>query len=720
MKASSDGIFHRLEASKNLPTLPHIILQLIEVCNQVTCTSKEIAEVIDKDLSLTAKVLRMVNSAHYGLPRKVTKIEQAISLLGTDAVKNVAISTAVYHVFDEAKDGPIFKMKVFWWHSLMCATVARLIAKKIMYASPDEAFLSGLLHDIGKLVLWVNFRKEYESILRSSQIHPDYILAEEMQFGATHCQVGAWLINQWHLQSFMGDAVLYHHASVDNILHSLPLVKIIYVANSLYQEGQEGENIQFEIAKEVFGFNRTEVEEIKQKAEEDVNEVAQSLDIEIGPLEVPDKEGLRKELRKREGIIRQVRDMSLLLGTVQNFLQARNDDEILRVAKQGIRTLFDLEEVHYFKYDSEKDILIGWGIRGHEKINLLNEVVIPFQKGKSMLVRSLIRRKPHYFLRSRQKVAPSIIDQQIIRVIGKEGILCLPLVAREQYVGVIVLGIDKTRLSHLSKHVRLLTMLAGQATLAFHAYYCGRRQEEVVQSERLKAVSEIARKVVHEVDIPINAASKFMKILEEKRLPKNLSQERIRIVRGELDRIALLVRGLSDFSEPKLEESEHFDVNALLSDVVRMIRESNLLSSNIKIHLNLEPRLPNVISEKNSLKRVFIILIKNAREAMLDGGNIYITTRHVASSFKGRIHHGASEDLGSLEICISDDGPGISETIKARLYEPFVSTKGEGHPGLGLSTAYRILKEMGATISCKSDRKTGTSFRLLLPMKGKK
>jgi GAF domain-containing protein len=93
-----------------------------------------------------------------------------------------------------------------------------------------------------------------------------------------------------------------------------------------------------------------------------------------------------------------------------------------------------------------------------------------------MLVRSLIRRKPLYFLRSRQKVAPTIIDEQIIRVIGKEGILCLPLVAHEQNIGVIVLGIDKTRLSDLSKQARLLTMLAGQAALAFQAYYSKRRQ----------------------------------------------------------------------------------------------------------------------------------------------------------------------------------------------------------------------------------------------------
>jgi len=540
-----------------------------------------------------------------------------------------------------------------------------------------------------------------------------------MRLGATHCRVGAWLINQWHLQSFMGDAVLHHHDSVVNILHSLPLVKIIYVANSLCQEGQEGNRVHFEIAEELLGFNRAEVEEIRQQAEEDVNEVAQSLDIEIASFEVAEKEELANGLRKREAIIRQVRDMSLLHGTIQNFLRARNEDEILRVAKQGIQTLFDFKEVHYFKHDSEKDILVGRDAKADETLKLLNDVVIPFQKGKSILVRSLLRRKPLYFLRSHQKATATIIDEQIVRVIGKEGILCLPLIAHQQYVGVIVLGIDKTRLSHLSKHARLLTMLAGQATLAFHAYYCRRRQEEVVQSERLMATLGIARKVVHEASSPLTAMNNFLKILEKELPIKDRARKGIRIIEDELDRFALLVRELSNFSEPKLEESERFDINALLSDVVTMTRESNLLSSNININLNLEPRLPTIISEKNGLKQVFINLIKNAGEAMPDGGNIYINTRRVASAFEGEIQRDVSEDLGFLEISISDDGPGIPETIKARLYEPFVSTKGEGHSGLGLSIVYRILKELGATISCRSDRKTGTRFRIHLPMKGK-
>ena len=136
------------------------------------------------------------------------------------------------------------------------AILSKLIAKKTSYASPDEAFLTGILHDIGKLVLWVNFPKEYADILTSSNDQWDLILAGEARHGTTHCEVGAWLIKRWNLQSFMADAVLYHHESVDRIQDGLPLIKIIYVGNVLCPETIKAKEVKFGIAKNIFGFEK--------------------------------------------------------------------------------------------------------------------------------------------------------------------------------------------------------------------------------------------------------------------------------------------------------------------------------------------------------------------------------------------------------------------------------------------------------------------------------
>ncbi|MFX1266285.1 MAG: ATP-binding protein, partial [Promethearchaeota archaeon] len=471
-----------------------------------------------------------------------------------------------------------------------------------------------------------------------------------------------------------------------------------------------------EIAEEVFGFSHPEVEVMRQQAEEEVKQIAGSLDIEIAPAMTLEKEDLAKELSKREDILKKVKDMSLLHGTVRNLLEAHDEEAILKIILQGLQVLFDVKDTFFFLYDSERDMLVGRGIPGQPQHDLLNEVAIPLQNGKSILVKSLRRKEPIDSFSFHKKSSPTIIDEQIIRAMGQGGILCLPMLAHRQAVGVLVLGIDHARFSRLSNQARLLTLSTSQAALALHAHAIRRSQEKVVQAERLTASLEIARKVAHEVNSPLSIIKNYLKVLELKLPKKELAQEELKIITEEIDRIALIVRELSDFSEPVIERSETLDINALLTDVTRITKGSDLLHDNIHVHLNLEPFLPTIVSEKNSLKQIFINLLKNAGEAMPDGGNIHITTRHVSHKLLNKAQEDREEVSGSVEITISDDGPGLPETIKARLFEPFVSTKGEGHSGLGLSIVHSILKELGGTVRCSSDGRRGTSFKIILPV----
>lgn len=701
MKETSYQFFDRLDTSKNLPTLPHILLRLIEVCNNEESTAKEISQVINNDPSLCAKVMGMVNLAYSRPSRKAKNIEEALSLLGIDAIKNIAVSASVYQAFSITKYHSLFNLKRFWGHSLMCATLAKKIAKKTLYAYPEEAFMSGLLHDIGKLVLWVNLTKEYADILKSSKDQLDLILAGEARLGATHCEVGAWLITRWSLESFMADAVLYHHEKTDRIQDALPLVKIIYVANILCPEANMEKGVKFRIAEDILGFVGSEVEEIALQAQREVSGIARSLDIEIEPLDISGKAVSQKDHKKQQHLIREVKAISLLQGTLQNLLKAHDEDSILTVVQQGLQVLFDVEIIFFFLYDPEKDILIGKGIMGDEHVDLINEVAIPFQKEKSLLVEALRQGTPLDSFSYSKKASPTIIDEQIIRLIEKDGMLCLPMIAQEQYIGVIVIGIDESRVSHLSKPIRLLTMFTKQATLALYANHLRESEAERIQSQRLTASSTIARKVVHEVSTPLSIVKNYLNILGRNLAEENLGQEELRIINEEIDRVALMLSKLSDFSEPEVQPTDALDINALLSDVIGILQKSLLLGHNIGVHLTLEPLLPEVTTDKNSLKQVFINLIKNAIEALREGGNLYVSTRHV---------------LGYVEITISDDGPGIPDTIKSRLFEPFVSSKGKDHAGLGLSIVYNIVKELKGTITCKSDRKKGTSFKIVLPI----
>jgi nitrogen-specific signal transduction histidine kinase len=136
----------------------------------------------------------------------------------------------------------------------------------------------------------------------------------------------------------------------------------------------------------------------------------------------------------------------------------------------------------------------------------------------------------------------------------------------------------------------------------------------------------------------------------------------------------------------------------------------------INVHLNLEPSLPTVLSGKNSLKQVFINLIKNAVEAMPQGGNLYIHTRGLGNRLQTQTEQDREGALDSVEICIQDEGPGIPDAIRSRLFEPFVTSKSGEHAGLGLSVAYNIMNELKGAITCESGKKTGTIFKIVLPV----
>ncbi len=486
-------IFKQIEMCKNLPSLPHVVLELIDVCNRDESTIDNIAQIISKDAALSTKVMTMVNSV-YDRPRNMmSNVKEAVSFLGRDVMKTIAVSAAAHSYVDHAEGDFLFGLKQFWWHSLMCATLGKRIAEKTQYPAPDEAFLSGLLHDIGKLVLWVHFSKEYAEILQSHRSKPDLLLAAETRLGATHCEVGGWMINRWNQKSFMADAVLYHHEPVHRILDALPLVKIVFVANALCSEDVEDGGAKFETAEEVFGFARSEVEELISLAEKEVREVAESLGIQVEPPDASNRSVSEKDAEKQKDLVRAVRDNSLLQGTFQNLLEAHGEESILKVVKQGLRVLFDIHSVLFLVYDRERDVLVAKGIRGNGGHDLINDLAIPFQKERSVLVRSL---RDETILDSfSYSTAPclTIIDKQIIRFLEKDAMLCVPMVAHRAHVGVIAMGIDKDHISHLRNQVKLLTMFANQAALALATDHL-KQSETNRLKHTLKKIKEILEK----------------------------------------------------------------------------------------------------------------------------------------------------------------------------------------------------------------------------------
>jgi len=714
---NQNPLMQRLESSSSLPTLPHILLRIMEVCDQEDTQFRELSQLIDKDPALSSKILSLVNSTRYGLPNKVRSIEQALPLIGMEAVKNAAICASIHQVFAKMEGGALFNLKSFWKHSLTCAGLAKLIAQRIRYPNPEEAFLAGLIHDLGKLVLWVNLPREYAALLRRIKEQPGGLLLEEAKLGATHSEVGGWLIRKWNLNSLLADAVSFHHEPLHRMVQSFPLVKIVYAANALCssQELPAGERMR--VLDALFGLSQEETDSLSGQAEMLVGDTAKALGIEINGREEAERMG-KQDHQAQETLSQAVKDLSLVLGALQGLSQATGENELIRVLYQGMDILLGLKRVVFFRYDGKRDLLVMKGFSDNHTVSSAEDLVLPVAQSASLLAESLLQNKPCNSFNPAPGSSPSLLDEQIKHFLKQEGIFCLPLSAYKKRIGVLVIGLPRGELQGLLKKEKLVSLLAHQSALALYGEELRQNQLQTIQAERWASTATMTQKVVHEVNNPLAIIKNYLKILDQKLRQEQMAMEEIRIINEEIERVSGLLGQLSQFSAPKAQRYEFIDLNALIADLAAISREPLSVFSGIQVHLDLDPALPKTASQKDNLKQILINLMKNAAEAAGREGNITISTRYLQAplpqGFPALKEILPKGDL--IEIKVQDDGPGIPETMRLKLFEPFTSTKGEGHQGLGLAIVYSLVKELRGTIACQSSRESGTCFAVTLPL----
>jgi HD-like signal output (HDOD) protein len=198
---------------KDMPSFSTTVTKVLAICSNPQASPTDLNRVISLDPVLVARVLRLVNSAYYGLAHPVTNLARAIIMLGINTVKNMALSTAVL-VNLTVKKSPGLNMDGFWRHSLCTATAAKLIAKKrkIDDTRLEEYFTAGLLHDIGKIPLnAVAANKFIETMGLADREHISLYQAEERILGFDHCDPGKIIVETWHLEGAVGDVISFHH-----------------------------------------------------------------------------------------------------------------------------------------------------------------------------------------------------------------------------------------------------------------------------------------------------------------------------------------------------------------------------------------------------------------------------------------------------------------------------------------------------------------------------
>ncbi len=241
---------------ENLPSLSPTTAKVLELANDINCSPTELTRVIKLDPVLSAKVLRLVNSAFFGLRVKIVSLEKATILLGLNTIKNLALSAAVLSQVGSKKRSQVINSEGFWKHSLGVGVAARMIAEKrgTSRAERDNYFIAGMLHDLGLIVEAQIFPKEMKGILADCRVN-GLLAAEEARLeGLNHCQVGQILANRWNLSPDLLSTMVRHHQPLFDGDHS-DLNLTIYLANIICKNNKIGlvlDQIPIEVEPSVF------------------------------------------------------------------------------------------------------------------------------------------------------------------------------------------------------------------------------------------------------------------------------------------------------------------------------------------------------------------------------------------------------------------------------------------------------------------------------------
>jgi putative nucleotidyltransferase with HDIG domain len=195
----------KVENLQTLPTIPSVLKQLMGLMENPKTSLQEISKLISNDPVLATKILKMVNSPVYGFPGRISTVSQGVMLLGLNVVKGLLLGVSVFDLMQKAMIG-------LWEHSLGCAAAARTLAKKKGIREFEEVAVAGLLHDLGKVILVLQFPNEYERLINDGADKGISIYeAERDFFGVNHAEIGVWMTEKWSFPRNLVEIIGNHH-----------------------------------------------------------------------------------------------------------------------------------------------------------------------------------------------------------------------------------------------------------------------------------------------------------------------------------------------------------------------------------------------------------------------------------------------------------------------------------------------------------------------------
>lgn len=333
----------RILSCDQLPTLPAVAMRVIELTANVNVKLDDLAETLQNDQGLAAKILKTVNSSFYGLRKPCSTINQALVMLGLSAVKSLALSFSLVQSVGSAKDGS-FDFVPYWRRAIYTGVAAKLVAHRVVPAMEDEAFLGGLLQDVGMVAMYRGLRSEYTRVLEDAgEDHRQLVKHEIARVELQHPDVGAMLCQRWKLPEELIMPVKYHErptaatAGFTEIVRAVGLGNLMHDAltdadpspavGKLYSRGQEW-----------FGLQQSELDELMRSVAQHAREMGSLFKLDTGEAANPDKI-LARAAERTEELKTSAEARAQMVGVDKLVTDAGTEDPLTGVAtrERGLR-----------------------------------------------------------------------------------------------------------------------------------------------------------------------------------------------------------------------------------------------------------------------------------------------------------------------------------------------------------------------------------------------
>ncbi len=742
-----------LQQIESLPTLSQVAVRVMTISEAEHADLREIARVVESDPALSVRMLALCRRADKGVGNRITTVERAVVMLGLDAVRASLLSVEVYEAFQsprqpgasgESAPRAGLDRRELWRHCLAVACACELLAERIGPAlgkyRPQEAFLAGMLHDLGKLALDRILPRAYARVVELvDQRGADIAEVERRVLGIDHHTAGKRLAEYWRLPHSLQDVLWLHNqpASLLPDVPHRPLIALVTVADALVRRlhlgwsGGEARGVDVEARFREFGFEPRLIPIVEREIHQQV--AARSADLGLSE---PDGPGVLLEC---------IRRANSKLGLLSAQLAARASSSAAHArALAGVADFHDSPAP-----DSPRSLPEAMGSVVRSASGALGAgfyaAVVQSRAGAPWSVLRLDaqgRGSPHWVLdqppgnrdlRELCDPASASLDQgpllgwlaeQIQTAAGERGaagapadrVLLLPLIAGGGLNGLLLHDRAEAAATLTDQGLRALARVWGSA-LASAAQHEGARrmgeqladanrqinaaQSELVESRSLARLGELAAGAAHEMNNPLAVISGHSQILAKAtRNPE--SRTAVNAIIEASEKLSELISSLHLFAAPPRLERQSADLLDLLQQAATLARRRAGLADDLKqVRVSIDQGIPHIRADPHLLTLALTELILNALQS--------------APKQIVEVHAHLDPFDGRLMISVSDDGVGMSEHALRHAFDPFFSELPAGRrSGLGLTRARRFIELHGGDVALESRPGKGCCARVTL------